>query len=303
MLLKNVLKLSPLLVVMGLVLLSTAAPAYAVPQSTQQYRGAPISAKTRAAFIQITKDLEERAKSGMANPQIQNAVRGAVERGAETMANPDMEANRKKVLKFLGINPHGNSAIYILVSWSMPLPMIRAYAIEALWTGGELALKGLPPGVSLKTFLLKDLRQLVYNKGAGSVIAIDPRLFDTYRVTVAPTIVLTTDTSNFMCVNAGKGSVTVDKKSYSFNYCPPMNKDKYWKIEGAVTLGYALRAFRAAGAPPAVVDMYLNALKKGYAKGAVPSRTQAPYKGNWESAPVPGTPDKAYENLQGKQQQ
>ena len=298
MLLKSLLKLSPLFS-MGL-LLNSAAPAYAVQQSTQQYHGAPISAKTKAAFIQITKDLEERARSGMANPQIQNVVRGAVERGAETMANPDMEADRKKVLKFLGINPNGNSAIYILISWSMPLPMIRAYAIEALWTGGELALKGLPPGVSLKTFLLKDLRQLVYNKGAGSVIAIDPRLFDTYKVTVAPTIVLTTDTKNFMCANAGKGTVIVDKKHYSFNYCPPMNRNKYWKIEGAVTLGYALRAFRAAGAPPKVVNMYLNALKKGYAKGAVPSRAQAPYKGSWKSAPVPGTPDKAYENLQDK---
>ena len=193
------------------------------------------------------------------------------------MANPDMEANRKKVLKFLGINPNSNSAIYIMVSWSMPLPMIRSYAVEALWTGGELAVRGVPPGVSLKTFLLKDLRQLVYDKGAGSVISIDPRLFDTYKVTVAPTIVLTTDTHNFNCVDAGKGSVTVNKKQYSFNYCPPMARDKYWKIEGAVTLGYALRAFKEAGAPASVVNMYLNALKKGYAKGALPSRAQTPF--------------------------
>ena len=103
-----------------------------------------------------------------------------------------------------------------------------------------------------------------------------------------------------MCVNAGQGTITVNKKAYHYNYCPPLARNKYWKIEGAVTLGYALRSFRTAGAPRNVVDMYLHALQKGYATGAVPSKAQGPYTGKWESAPVPGTrvKKKAKENTQ-----
>lgn len=284
---KPIFVLRMLVIAMLSTLLCAEAYAQASPPSSLVGHGAPLSSKERAKFAQITRQLEIEAQSGYSNEKMRRYM-APILRRAETMANPKMQAAHDKVLRFLGINPNGNSAVYIFVSWSMPLPMLRAYAVEAMWTGGSLIFRGVPPGVSLTTFLIKDLRQLVYGKGASAVISIDPRLYDVYKVSVAPTIVLTTDTDNFDCVGAGKGVVTIHKKHYSFNYCPPLASNKYWKIAGAVTLGYALRAFKRAGCPNA--EPFLKALRRGYARREGFSKTQQPFMGIWKNAPVPGAP-------------
>ncbi len=265
-------------------LLITGASIAGEPSVPSQYSGAKLSPQEIAKFTQLTRTLEQKAAQGAADPKMQQEMAN-VSRRADDIASQAITGQRDKVLRFLGINPNSSDALYIFVSWSMPLPMLRAYAVEAMWTGADLVFRGIPPGISITDFFLKDLRQIVYDKGASSIISIDPRLFDTYRVSVAPTIVLTTNRNNFTCVNAGKGYVTVKKKSYSYDLCPPLARNEYWKIAGAVTLGYALRQFEQYGSKGAPV--FLKALKRGYVKGTTPSRNQEPFTGKWKTVWAP----------------
>jgi len=196
-----------------------------------------------------------------------------------------MASERAKILRFLGIDPEGKDALYIFVSWSMPLDMLRAYAVEAMWTGGALVFRGVPPGRTIPDFFLKDLRQLVYDKGASAIISLDPRLYDTYRISAVPTIVLTNDRSNPACMGAGERPVSVKGKKASYSLCPPMEEKSYWKMSGAVTLDYALESFKAAGSSGA--ESFLQALRKAYQDGKTPPREQRPFQGEWKDAPSP----------------
>jgi type-F conjugative transfer system pilin assembly protein TrbC len=248
------------------------------------FSGSQLSATQEAQLEQMTRAIQQRAAQGAADPEAQQAVT-QISRRVDDIANKEMATERAKILRFLGINPEGRDSLYIFVSWSMPLDMLRAYAVEAMWTGGALVFRGVPPGRTIPDFFLKDLKQLVYDKGASAIISLDPRLYDTYGVTAVPAVVLTSDRSNLTCIGAGEHKVTSKGKSASYSLCPPMDGKKYWKMSGAVTLDYALESFKAAGSPG--VDTFLNALKKAYQDDKAPPREQQPFKGEWKDAPTP----------------
>lgn len=206
-------------------------------------------------------------------------------RRADDIADAAIAAERDKVLEFLGIDPSADTSLYYFVSWSMPLEMLRSYAIEAMWTGGTLVIKGVPPGKELGKFLVDDLRQLVYGKGAAANISIDPRLFDAYAVKAVPTIVFTTVRDNMQCQGVNPVPVKVDNIETSYDTCPELDPGKYWKLSGAVTTSYALQTFIDDGATKA--EPYLKALARGWAGQEAPGKEQRPFVGEWKDVLSP----------------
>jgi len=264
--------------------LTTLAVPVVAQTTPAEMSGAPLSAEERAKFEALIRDLQDQAASGVLDPQLQTQA-AQLARRADDIANPEMAAEREKVLRFLGIDPESEHALFIFVSWSMPLDMLRAYAVEAMWTGATLVFRGIPPNRNLGDFFLKDLPQLVWDKGASAAISIDPRLFDSYQITTVPSIVLTRTRDNFTCIGAGERIVQANGQTGSYPLCPPIPDEKFLKISGAVTLDYALETFRSVGWREA--DVYLHALRKGYPPGQQASREQRPFRGEWKNALSP----------------
>jgi type-F conjugative transfer system pilin assembly protein TrbC len=259
----------------------TGAAAQGLPSGAT---GTPLSPVERAKFEALTRDLQQAAQRGLQDPQQQQQAADMV-RHVDEIANPQMAAEREKVLRFLGINPRSTHALYIFLSWSMPVEMLRAYAIEAMWTGAIVVFRGVPPGRSLPDFLVKDLRQLVWDQGASATLSLDPRLFEAYRVSIVPTIVLTRTRDNYMCAGAGTRVVHVGGQTASYSLCPPVTDNQYIKLSGAVTLDYALKTFQEQGRHEA--DMYLSALQRAYGAGQAATRLQQPFRGEWKDAFTP----------------
>jgi len=245
-----------------------------------------LSAKDRARFAAILDEMQIAATRAANSPEIQSDVKH-VSRDAETIANPGMQRSRDRLLRFLGINPKGSTQLDIFVSWSMPLNMLRAYEVDSMWTGAPLVFRGIPEGTTLRKFITKDLRELVWGKGAGADISIDPRLYDLYSVTTVPTIVLSKRVEQMSCAiqvafSAGKAG------TLHYDRCSRMNPNEFIKIEGAVTTAYALREFERSGWPQA--RKYLAALRKGYTNGLPENPEQTPFKGKWDQVRFPKPP-------------
>lgn len=207
-------------------------------------------------------------------------------RRVDSIANEAMEADRAAVMEFLGIDPAADTGLYVFVSWSMPLELLRSYAIEAMWSGGTLVFRGVPPGEEPVVFITEKLRQLVYGKGAAANISIDPRLFDAYQVTSVPTLVFTTQRQDMQCTGVNPTPLQLKNgKTASYDKCPELAEDTYWKVTGAVTTNYALQTFIDDGAT--LAKPYLDSLARGWANGQKPDKTQRPFTGAWETVPSP----------------
>jgi len=196
-----------------------------------------------------------------------------------------MATDRKNILEFLGLNPEGETSLYYFVSWSMPIEVLRSYAVEAMWSGGTLVFKGIPPDMDLKTYVTSRLNDLVYGKGASASISIDPRLYDAYGIKVVPAIVYTEDRKNFSCTGIVTKTLVVEKQEIPLYSCPPIDPAKYWKISGAVTTDFALRLMIESGATGA--KPYLAALAKGFAVGEKPPKIQQAFTGEWKAVVTP----------------
>jgi type-F conjugative transfer system pilin assembly protein TrbC len=229
-------------------------------------------------------DTYERSTRGDENTELMQTGKGLKAR-ADQIASEALQTNRDKVLEFLGIDPDAGHNLYYFVSWNMPLEMLRSYVIEAMWSGGTLIFKGIPPGKDMATFMRTDLQKLVYNKGAAANVSLDPRMFDAYGVDTVPTIVLTTYRAEFECTGVKPITFEYAGQTLSYDSCPALDSDKYWKMEGAVTTSYALQAFIDDGA--SVGKPYLNALAKGYAEGIPPGKAQTAFAGNWDEVLSP----------------
>lgn len=207
---------------------------------------------------------------------------------ADQIADESIQKERDSTLEFLGINPNSSTGVYVFLSWSMPIEVMRTYAIEAMWSGGSIIFKGVPPNKELADFVVNDLRQLVYGKGAAANISIDPRLYDAYDVTMVPTIVFTTVRSNMQC--NGINTITLhnkDGKEGKYDECPKIDPALYDKMSGAVTLGYALQEFKDGGR--AEVSPHLKALSKGWFDGYTPTQSQVGFTGNWDDVLSPSS--------------
>ena len=203
----------------------------------------------------------------------------------DDIADAALAADRKKIVEFLGINPDAATGLYVFVSWSMPLELLRSYAIEAMWSGGTLVFKGVPPGKELGTFITQDLRQLVYGKGASANLSIDPRLFDAYNVKAVPAIVFAKVKSDFQCQGINTVKYMYDKQELSYDTCPELDPSLFYKMSGTVSLNYALQQFIDDGGKEA--QPYLSALAKGWVNGSTPGKSQTPFQGKWEDVMSP----------------
>jgi type-F conjugative transfer system pilin assembly protein TrbC len=233
--------------------------------------------------ISVANDLLEAYKTQATPEMAQFGMQQ--KRRADDIANETLAADRDKVLEFLGLDPQADTALYYFVSWSMPIEMLRSYAIEAMWSGGTMLFKGVPPGKELGDFILHDLQSLVYGKGASANISIDPRLFDAYEVKTVPTIVFSTVRNNMSCQGVNPVSFKAHDQDLSYDTCPAIDPSKYSKISGAVTTNYALQTFIDDGLDSA--KPYLKALARGWVNGNVPDKTQKPFAGKWESVLSP----------------
>lgn len=236
---------------------------------------------------QLAQDLLD-AYNNRKSPEMINVARQASRR-ADDIADESLSKERNKMLNFLGIDPEGDSALYYFVSWSMPLEMLRSYAIEAMWAGGSLVFKGVPPNKDLGDFITTDLHGLVYGKGSAANISIDPRQFDAYDIKVVPTIVLTTVRANLQCQGVNPVSFSESAQELTYDTCPPLDEKSYVKISGAVTSTYALQAFIERGFEQA--KPFSKALSRGYATGGTPVKEQRPFVGKWEDALAPTVPE------------
>lgn len=133
------------------------------------------------------------------------------------------------------------SYLYIFVSSSMPQSTVRAYAQDAALLKEQniiIVLRGMTgnqPGIKetakyVKNIIRKDpgceRRCTVYK----ARFAIDPRLFDKYKITEVPVFVYDRDVKS---MNPGtRGKISNE----------PSND--YWKLEGDVSVQYALELFR-----------------------------------------------------------
>lgn len=205
-------------------------------------------------------------------------------RKSDQIADDVMQAERDKALEFLGIDPQSNTSVAIFLSWSMPLELMRSYVLDAMWSGASVYFRGVPPGKELPAFVTKDLRTLVYGKHAAN-IAIDPRMFDAFNVTEVPTIVFSTTREQFTCKGVSPRKFSSGEKTLTYEGCPALPEDAYWKITGSVTTSYALNAFLEAGAPG--VKPYTDAIAKGYAEGVPPGKPQKGFEGKWEDVLTP----------------
>jgi len=133
------------------------------------------------------------------------------------------------------------SYLYIFVSSSMPQNTIRAYAQDAALLREQniiIVLKGMtgkPPGIKdtakyVKNIIRKDpgceRKCAVYKVR----FAIDPRLFEKYKITEVPVFVYDRDVKS---MNPGMGG-KINNESGS----------DYWKLKGDVSVQYALEAFK-----------------------------------------------------------
>lgn len=207
-------------------------------------------------------------------------------RRADAIANTAYAEKREKVLKFLGITPESTKGLYYFVSWSMPQSLLRAYAQEAMWTGGILVVRGIPDDMNLHQFVAGRAQEILDNKGASANLTIDPRLFAAYEVTAVPTIVYSESIHYVNCKGMETGSVTLQKEKFplfqedtavEYNKCSPQDPNTYWKISGGVTTDFALRSFMDAGAVGAKV--FHEALAKGGLSNK--EKAQKPFEGNW----------------------
>lgn len=168
--------------------------------------------------------------------------------------------------------------VYIFVSRSMPMSLLRAYALDAAYAGATLVVKGIRKGDTVKDYVLEMLED--FNSAGGQVLAsteINPNLFDMFDVKVVPTVVWTNrtglDETGSGCeappemlapqidVPGPKGTtVRVEKPT-----CIQAPESSYFKLAGALKLDYVLGRFVERGAPSELLSGYRERLVERHA--------------------------------------
>jgi type-F conjugative transfer system pilin assembly protein TrbC len=173
-----------------------------------------------------------------------------------------------------GTLPGNQGKLYFFVSRSMPVSLLRAYALEALYTGASLVTRGIRKGDTIKEYIEEAMTD--FNNAEGTMLAgmeVNPNLFDMFNVTVVPAVVWTNriglEDIGAGCQDLPEGSampqvemtgpddqpIMVDKPT-----CAPASPSSYYKIAGALTLPYVLDRFEEAGLSREATKVYRTAL-------------------------------------------
>ncbi len=133
-----------------------------------------------------------------------------------------------------------DAGLYIFVSHSMPKALLKSYLKEATKYKGVLVFKGLPNGSFKELFqLVKELTEddVTHNSEVFGVdqagVQIDDEAFESFGVTVVPTIVLSRSKS------------TIEELLPTES--DPSLKPSYDSIVGNVGIKYALEQFSSSG--------------------------------------------------------
>ena len=162
-----------------------------------------------------------------------------------------------------GTLPDYKGKLYFFVSRSMPMSMLRAYALDALYTGATLVTKGIRKGDTIKEYVEEAVGD--FNNAEGQVLAameVNPNLFDMFDVKVVPAVVWTNraglDDVGAGCLPIPEGQpipqvelVGPDDRAMMVDRpaCAQASASSYYKITGALTLPYVLERFEDAGLP------------------------------------------------------
>lgn len=187
---------------------------------------------------------------------------------------PRDRARGESVLLGDGTLPDSEGRLYYFVSRSMPMSLLKAYAVEALHTGGTLVVKGIRRGDTIKEYVEEAVAD--FNNAEGQVLSnmeINPNLFDMFDVSVVPTVVWTNkiglDDIGAGCENLPEGTpvplLTVEGPDgnplqVEKPVCAQAPSGAYYKIAGALTTQYVLERFQSAGAPPKAMAHYQGRL-------------------------------------------
>lgn len=210
------------------------------------------------------KALHAAEAPGAVSPHMQSFIR---KQRAEDLE--ELNSEKDEALSQMGLPSQGTGSIYILVSTSMPKSMLREYAMQAIYTGAIIDFRGVLANKKdpLSWFLKHEILPLLaLNKNARPTVTIDPQPFYAFNVHAVPTIIYTKVANNRFCAKQQVKTMEVrnyEKKKITVPYhiCSPMSPKKYWEMQGAVTLKYALRKFIAHGATSA--KPLLTALEQG----------------------------------------
>jgi type-F conjugative transfer system pilin assembly protein TrbC len=249
--------------------------------------GNSINPEERKKIELLAKQITDKSLQSLSTQEAKDyaPIAIAAKRRADDIADEALADKRGKVLTFLGIDPKSNNNLYYFLSFSMPIPMLQAYVLEAMWSGGTVVLKGAPPGRNIQDFLLKDIEKLIYGKGAAANVSIDPRLFEVYAVNTVPTIIYTEERQQLECVGPQASPVLIENEEAGYATCALLNPNLFWKVSGAITASYALKSFIEQGATGAQV--YYSALRSGLATGAKTPKDQKGFSGEWKAALPP----------------
>lgn len=252
-------------------------------------RGGQESARAAASLQGVTPQIID------FNLQHSKAMEQAT-REAYVKAMPKRDQARGAALLLNdGTLPGHNGRLLIFVSRSMPMSMLRAYAMDAMYLGAPLVVKGLRKGQTVKEYVEESVEQ--FNSVDGQHLAsmeINPNLFDMFDVKVVPTVVWTNrvglDDINSSCDEPagppemvsfmGPHDVPIEAERPT---CAKAPESSYYKIAGSLNMDYVLDRFEAAGlAKEATAPFRAGLLAR--AGGVVQYGEQAPV-GNY-MAPV-----------------
>ena len=249
------------------------------PLSPATLRAMESAAKSAQTIqdLKIPKELRDRLlnqKNLWDNNSLESYVRAAPPRDQELMRSVLMGDQTEA----------GTGRLIYFVSRSMPPSLLKAYALDAFHTGASLVVKGVRKGDTLKEFVEEALEDFNTSNGTGlATLELNPNLFDTFKITVVPTVVWTNktglDSQGSGCVEYAPDAqgtslslpgpddtVVVVKKPA----CLPAAPTAYYKIAGALTTPYALDRFQEAGAPKDAINHFRLLLADGRAQAGIP---------------------------------
>lgn len=159
--------------------------------------------------------------------------------------------------------------VYVFVSRSMPMSLLKAYALDAAYSGATLVMKGIRRGDTIQDFVMEMVDD--FNSADGKVLAtteLNPNLFDMFDIKVVPTVVWTNrvglDETGSGCQappellmpymdveGPNETTMRVEKPT-----CIQLPESSYYKLAGALKMDYVLERFVQAGAPASLLNGY-----------------------------------------------
>lgn len=199
-----------------------------------------INQNTERLGLSVTDDKQVAAEIvGNANSYNTDERRqGMFEKGSIVGGISNQVFAKAEEARRLELNLKKDDQLYIFISRSMPIELIRSYALDAAYSGAVLVMRGLDKGERLGEYLRSEFMQSIKPDGAGAMVQIDPRLFDAFDISLVPSFVYTEATLADLC-NDSKSSSTK---------CSGLKESEYYKISGGITTKFALEQMIEQGA-------------------------------------------------------